>query len=77
LAAHGAAPQFQQSLNRLLKNVGSANGPLFAFSGNRGSVPTALWVTEGITFYLQDVSNGNPLTPGYTLAKVVVHLQKP
>lgn len=57
-------------------HIDSPTGPLFALSGNRGSVPTGLWVTDGMTFYLQDVSNGNPLTADYTLAKVVVHLQK-
>jgi parallel beta-helix repeat protein len=58
-------------------HIDSPTGPLFAFSGNRGSVPTGLWVTDGMTFYLQDVSNGNPFTADYTLAKVVVHLMKP
>ena len=56
-------------------HIGSPMGPLLAFSGNRGSVQTGLWVTDGMTFYLQDVSNGNPLTADYTLATVVVHLQ--
>jgi parallel beta-helix repeat protein len=58
-------------------HIGSPTGALFAFSGNRGSVQTGLWVTDGMTFYLQDVSNGNPLTADYTLARLVVHLQKP
>jgi len=57
-------------------HIDSPTGPLFAFSGNRGSVQTGLWVTDGMTFYLQDVSKGNPLTADYTVAKVVVHLQK-
>ena len=44
--------------------------------GFRGSAQTGAWVTDGTTFYLQDVSGGNPLTADYTLATVVVHLQK-
>jgi hypothetical protein len=33
-------------------------------------------VTDGTTFYLQDVSGGKPLTANNTLATVVVHLQR-
>jgi hypothetical protein len=29
-----------------------------------------------MTFYLQDVSGGRPLTSDYTLAELVVHLQQ-
>ncbi len=35
-----------------------------------------LWVSDGLTFYLQDVTGGKPLTSDYTLATLVVHLQK-
>jgi hypothetical protein len=57
-------------------HVGSPNGPLFVWSGNHGSAETAPWVTEGMTFYLQDVTDGKPLTADNTLATLVVHLQK-
>ena len=57
-------------------HVGSPNGPLFAFGGNRGSAQTGAWVTDGMTFYLQDVTGGKPLTANNTLATLVVHLQK-
>ena len=57
-------------------HIGSPNGPLFARSGGRGSAQTGLWVTDGATFYLQDVSNGKPLTAENTLATVVVRLQR-
>ena len=55
--------------------IGSPNGALFAIGGNRGSAPTGLWVRDGMTFYLQDVSNGKPLTAENTLATVVIRLQ--
>jgi parallel beta-helix repeat protein len=55
-------------------HIGSPNGPLFAEGGNRGSAQTALWVSDGTTFYLQDVTDGKPLTSDYTLATLVVHL---
>jgi hypothetical protein len=56
--------------------VGSPDGPLFASGGSRGSGETGLWVTDGMTFYLQDVSNARPLTAENTLATVVVRLQR-
>jgi hypothetical protein len=56
-------------------HLDSPNGPLFTLEGNRGSLPTGVWVGEGTTFYLQDVSGGKPLTADYTLATLVVHLQ--
>jgi len=56
--------------------IGSPNGVLFDSGGNRGSAQTGLWVLDGMTFYLQDVSNGKPLTAENTLATVVVRLQR-
>ena len=55
--------------------IDSPNGKLFTQDGNRGSVPTGPWVSDGMTFYLQDVTGGRPLTTDYTLATLVVHLQ--
>jgi len=57
-------------------HVGSPNGPLFTQMGTRGSIQTGLWVSDGLTFYLQDVTGGRPLTSAYTVATLVVHLQK-
>jgi len=57
-------------------HIGSPDGPLFTRMGNRGSIQTANWVSDGMTFYLQDVTDGKPLTSDYTLAMLVVHLQK-
>jgi len=56
-------------------HLGSPNGQLFTYMGNRGSIQTGPWVADGTTFYLQDVTGGNPLTADYTLATLVVHLQ--
>lgn len=57
--------------------VGRPDGPLLTTWGNRGSVQTGAWVTDGMTFYLQDVTGDRPLTADYTLATVVVRLQRP
>jgi parallel beta-helix repeat protein len=57
-------------------HIGSPNGVRFADGGSRGSEQTGLWVPDGMTFYLQDVSGGRPLTAENTLATLVVHLQK-
>ncbi len=55
--------------------VGSPDGPLLA-SGARGSVETGLWVADGMTFYLQDVSGGKALTAENTLATLVVRFAR-
>jgi parallel beta-helix repeat protein len=39
--------------------VGSPDGPLFVRYASRGSAQTGLWVVDGTTFYLQDVSGAN------------------
>jgi len=57
-------------------HVGSPAGPVFAEGGNRGSVDTGVWVADGMVFYLQDVSDGRPLTADYTLATVVVRFER-
>ena len=56
-------------------HIGKPDGQLFAIQGNRGSAQTGVWVSEGLTFYLQDVTDGRPLTSDYTLAILVMHLQ--
>jgi parallel beta-helix repeat protein len=55
--------------------IGSPNGPLFV-SGNRGSAETGPWVVEGMSFYLQDVTGGKPLTAENTLATLTVRIQR-
>jgi hypothetical protein len=49
--------------------IGSPNGQLFSTSA-AASYPTAKWASDGMTAYLQDVSNGKSLTPENTLATV-------
>jgi parallel beta-helix repeat protein len=56
--------------------IGSPDGALLAYMGYRGSVQTGTWVHDGMTFYLQDVTGGKPLTSDYTLAELVVRLQR-
>ncbi len=55
--------------------IGSPSGQLFAESGPMGSMDTGAWVTQGTTFYLQDVSNGKALTAANTVAMVTVQVQ--
>lgn len=55
--------------------LGSPSGPVFAEGGPTGSAATGPWVTNGLTFYLQDISNGKPLTAANTLGTVVVMVQ--
>lgn len=54
-------------------HVDSPNGPLFTGGGPQASsVPTGNWVKNGQVFYLQDVSNGQPLTSQFTIATQTV-----
>ena len=54
-------------------HVNAPNGPRFA-GGDSGSfsMATGRWVVDGMTFYLQNVSNGLPLTAANTLATVTM-----
>jgi ubiquinone/menaquinone biosynthesis C-methylase UbiE len=53
--------------------VDAPDGPLFARHGpGRYSQPTGQWVRDGTTFYLQNVSNGLPLTKENTIATVTI-----
>ena len=53
---------------------GSPSGPPFARTGSSGQSATGKWVTEGMTFFLQDISDGAPPTASSTHATVVVNL---
>ena len=56
--------------------IGAPNGILFANAGPSGVAPTGLWVTPGMTFYLQDTTGGKTLSAANTLATVTVLLQQ-
>jgi hypothetical protein len=56
-------------------HIGSPNGPLFASSLGAGSAATGPWVSNGMMFYLQNVTGGLPLTAANTLGTVVVNVQ--
>lgn len=54
--------------------VGAPEGPLLSRSGPTGSAQTGEWVSDGMVFYLQDVSGGLPLTAANTLAITTVNV---
>ena len=58
--------------------VNAPNGPVFA-GGDPGSfsLHTGHWVKDGMIFYLQDVSDGRPLTSDNTLATVAMTALRP
>jgi glucose/arabinose dehydrogenase len=60
---------------RVEVHVGSPAGPLFGATGPGSfSAETGNWVMDGMVFYLQDATNGQPLTSEFTLDTVTVHL---
>jgi hypothetical protein len=50
-------------------HLNSPTGPLFSIAASSGSATTGDWVTNGMKFYLQDVTGGRP---GVTLATTTV-----
>ena len=52
--------------------VGSPAGPLFTTNFPSGSMMTNVWATEGMVLYLQDISNGAPLTAQHTLGTLIL-----
>ena len=55
-------------------HLGSPGGTLVTTGGSTGSGTTGAWVTNGMTFYLQDASNGNATSPSNTIASVTCYL---
>lgn len=56
--------------------VGAPDGQLFAKQGAVGSLKTGDWVSDGMKFYLQDVTGGKPATAENTLATVTAAVRK-
>lgn len=54
--------------------VGAPDGRLLSSSGTAGSETASDWVSDGMCFYLQDVSDGKPLTLAHTLDRVRVRV---
>lgn len=55
-------------------HVDAPDGPLLSRGDPAGSATTGPWVTDGMAFYLQDVSGGLPLTQANTLDAVKVRV---
>jgi hypothetical protein len=55
--------------------VGATNGQVFARGGSQGTAQTGKWVRNGMTFYLQDLSNPNPTTESATLGHLTMAVQ--
>ena len=61
---------------RVEVHVGSPSGTLFAAGTGSGSSVTGSWVSDGMQFYLQDVTNGKALTPANTTAVATAHISQ-
>lgn len=55
-------------------HVGSPSGILFAAAIGSGRAVTGNWVSDGMQFYLQDVTNGKSLTLANTIGVATAHL---
>jgi hypothetical protein len=56
-------------------HLGSPGGTLFVRGGSQGAAATGTWVTDGMTFYLQDATSGDVNSPSNTLAVLTIHIQ--
>ena len=54
--------------------VGAPDGALFSRTGPSGSAATGKWVSDGMTFFLQDASEERPLNSRRTLATVTLRV---
>ncbi|MBV9747082.1 MAG: ferritin-like domain-containing protein [Acidobacteriia bacterium] len=57
-------------------HVGSPTGKLLTQAGPQGSILTGPWVSNGLMFFLQDVSGGQAASPSNTIATLTVTLQR-
>lgn len=55
-------------------HVNSPDGPLMARGGAEGQGPTHKWVTNGMVFYLQDMTGMNKTPAQRTIATLTVNL---
>ena len=55
-------------------HIGSPNGTLLTRGGANGSLATGTWITQGLVFYLQNITNGLPLASANTLATFTANL---
>ncbi len=55
-------------------HVGKPDGILLCRRAGSGFCDTGKWVTDGMTFYLQDASSLKPTDPAATLATLVVRV---
>jgi hypothetical protein len=60
--------------SRVEVRVGAPDGPLFAAGGSSGSAETGMWVSDGLTFFLQRTGNTDPTQ---TLAFVTARATTP
>jgi len=54
-------------------HVIAPDGPLLSRTGSSGSAATGKWVYNGMVFFLQDISHGQPLTFANTIGAVKVY----
>jgi glycosyltransferase involved in cell wall biosynthesis len=56
--------------------VDAPDGPLFCRGGSSGTGTTGKWVRNGMAFFLQDVSESQPLTEEHTLAATTLYVRR-
>ena len=57
--------------------IGAANGKLWGNGGGTSHSETGPWVSNGMTFFLQDATAPDPTSPNATMAKLTVYVKLP
>jgi hypothetical protein len=60
---------------RVVWRIGKPDGQLFGGGGSSGTVHTGVWVTNGMTFYLQDGDAPDPTSAAATLGSIAISVQ--
>jgi hypothetical protein len=55
--------------------IGAPDGKLFGGGAASGTIRTGLWVTNGMTFYLQDGDAPDPTSAAATLGSIAITVQ--
>jgi hypothetical protein len=66
---------WETNIPKLQIRLGAPGGRLFGLISATGNAPTGKWVTNGMTFYLQDGTASDPTTASATVATVVVSVK--
>ena len=67
--------KWSTTAKRVEVRLDAPGGKLFGGGGSTGTLTTGPWVSNGLTFYLQDMDNPHPDSDDATLGKIIAVVQ--